>query len=236
MDVMRPLPRAVLLVHPGPYHPFQLGFTLVEVLVVVAILMALMMVGVPNLRSFLSDGQAQSYSESVAQGLQIARAQAIARGKHMVFRMNADNGWTAQCETMVDTGVAGVEDAPDDCIFSKTAVAGSITSPPSNMSAITFGASGLLSTSIFSTGIAPPSNYPLSILQAGSLATCALPCSVTFGGTGMVIPNAGSTPSLAQLNLVAPVSTVKSLRINIATAGQISQCDPNAAAGSKTAC
>lgn len=80
------------------------GFTLIEVLVVIAILAIFLAIGVPSLRSFLISLEIRGTAESILNGLQLARAEAIRRNTPIQFVLGTNgsaytNGWTVQTES-----------------------------------------------------------------------------------------------------------------------------------------
>lgn len=211
----------------------QKGFTLIEMVITVAIALVLLAIGVPGLKSWIDENKAAGYAESLAQGLQISRAQAISRGKAMIFTINNDQGWTSRCRTMIDIGTAGTEDNADDCIFAKTALGAKIL--PTNLSGanivIGFGQSA---TSIISSEIAPPTTYTTVHSTTGG-SVCALPCSITFNAMGMIIPNDDASASYGNTFLTNNQNAMRTAVI-VSGAGQIVRCNPDSPIGSQSSC
>lgn len=74
----------------GPV-PFRArGFTLVELLVAVSILLILVTIGVPNLRDFILDNQLTSQGNAMISALQVARSEAVKRKVDVVVCPSAD--------------------------------------------------------------------------------------------------------------------------------------------------
>ena len=78
----------------------QTGFTLIEMMVVVAVLAIVMSIALPNLRVMIANTQIRSVAESVRNGLQLARAEAVKRNESVRFTLNADNSWQLGCATV----------------------------------------------------------------------------------------------------------------------------------------
>jgi len=70
------------------------GFTLIEIMVGLAILSILLAIGVPNMRSWLSASKAVAASEFYAEGFRMARAEAVKRNAptRLVLTLNATSG------------------------------------------------------------------------------------------------------------------------------------------------
>ena len=67
--------------------PLQRGFTLVEVIIAIAVLGILLMVGVPSMSEWLQNSQIRTAAEIMAQGLQAARAEAVRRNTSVRFSL-----------------------------------------------------------------------------------------------------------------------------------------------------
>ena len=71
----------------------QLGITLVEVMVTVAVIALLLMVAVPNFRTFIQNTQIRTAADGVLNGLQAAKNEAIRRNASMQLRFTTGGGW-----------------------------------------------------------------------------------------------------------------------------------------------
>jgi type IV fimbrial biogenesis protein FimT len=80
----------------------QRGFSLVELCIGLAVLAILISLAVPGMRTWLQNSQLRTTAESIQNGLQLARSEAVRRNVFVTFTLNGA-GWTA---TWVDT--AGV--------------------------------------------------------------------------------------------------------------------------------
>ena len=79
----------------------QLGFTLIEMMVVVAILAIVASMALPSFRLMIANTQIRSVAESVRNGLQLARAEAVKRNESVIFTLNADRSWRLGCVTVI---------------------------------------------------------------------------------------------------------------------------------------
>lgn len=85
-----------------------LGFSLIELLIGIAIMAILVGLALPSFQSWLKNTQIRNAAESITNGLQRARAEAVARNSNVTFVLGADSSWTATAAdgTVVDTRLA----------------------------------------------------------------------------------------------------------------------------------
>lgn len=120
-----------------------MGFSLIELLIGVAILGLLMSFAAPNLRAWILNAQIRNAAESIVSGLQQARAEALARNTPVTFTLLPEVGSDRTSWTVNDLALA----PPDDQIASRSSKEGSDsvkrTVVPAGAFNITFDSAGM---------------------------------------------------------------------------------------------
>lgn len=127
-----------------PKHARRSGLTMIEAMVVLAILGILLAVATPGMRSFIGTMNSKSVAFDLVADLALARAEAIKRNRSVVVgAIGGDwsNGWTIRV-----TGDANALRARDALGSALTVSNGSITS-------VTFRANGRLSDDTIDTNL-----------------------------------------------------------------------------------
>lgn len=97
---------------PKTYSRCQ-GFNMVELAVVMGVIAIVSTVAFPSFMSMIGNAQIRSVGESIKNGLQLARSEAVTRNQQVRFKLNADNSWEVGCvNVMGDTDGDGVENCP----------------------------------------------------------------------------------------------------------------------------
>lgn len=84
----------------------QQGFNLVEMVVATAVLAILAAIALPSFTQMIQNGRIRTAAESIQNGLQVARAEAVKRNTSVKFQLNADSSWVA----------CVVANAADNCV------------------------------------------------------------------------------------------------------------------------
>lgn len=192
----------------------QRGFNLVEASVTLAVLALLTALMAPGVVEWLRSTQVRNVAESVQNGLQKARMEALKRNQVVTFWLvspspagRPDN--TCALASNSGSWVISLQDPSSLC-----ATAPSPTTAP--MIVETYGATG--------TGITVAA-------LASDGATAAT--SVSFNGVGQSVQT--GTP-LARIDLSHSLSGARRLRVAISTGGSVRMCDQDVASTDPRAC
>lgn len=116
------------------------GFTLIELMVTIAVLAILLFVALPNFAVWMQNTQIRTAGEAILNGMQLARAEAVRRNTNVELEMNAASGWTVRVPNppppvVVQSRVAGEGSA--------TAL---VTIAPAGAKTVTFNSFGSVAT------------------------------------------------------------------------------------------
>lgn len=70
------------------------GFTLVELMITITVLAVLTMAGLPTFMEMIQNMQLRTAAESILDGLQVARSEAIRRNAYTQFVLGTGTGWS----------------------------------------------------------------------------------------------------------------------------------------------
>jgi type IV fimbrial biogenesis protein FimT len=192
--------------------PTARGVTLIELAVVLAIVAILLSQAAPMFSAWTENVQIRTATESIQNGLQLARSEAIRRNRNVIFWLTSTANptaadWLVGCATPVGAGVQ--PEAAGDC-------------PGSNPTA---GVPTTYNWIQYQTAATQQTSAPqVAAVDAGNNATTV----VTFNSLGMVLPanlNGSPTP-IAKIDVTIPsLSAARPLRVTI-SGGQIRMCDP----------
>ena len=75
------------------------GFTLIELMIVVAILAIVATIALPSYKSYIENTKIRNGAESIQNGLQKARTEAVLKNASVIFTLGANSAWTVGCVT-----------------------------------------------------------------------------------------------------------------------------------------
>lgn len=78
----------------------QHGFTLIEMVVTVAVLVAVSTIAIPAFQTSIGNAQIRTVAESIRNGLQLARGEAIKRNVRIRFTLQSSSAWQIGCVTV----------------------------------------------------------------------------------------------------------------------------------------
>jgi type IV fimbrial biogenesis protein FimT len=187
------------------------GFTLIELAVVLAVVAILLSQAAPAFSAWTRNAQIRTATESIQNGLMLARSEAIRRNRSVEFWLTSTANplqadWLVGCANPVNSNGAGpVAEALGDCPGTRPGAA------PFNW---------------IQRQLAADQQTTLPQVAAvdanGNAATI-----VTFSSIGMVTVNADGSNPLAQIDVAIPAMTTgaRPLRV-LVSGGQVRMCDP----------
>lgn len=181
----------------------QEGVSLVELMVGLAILVILLSAGLPSFSLWIQNTQNRTAAESILNGLQLARTEAVRRNANVRFDLTDASGsiaWNVGC-------VASTTNCPA-AIQSRSRSDGTVNAR-----------AGVSTAAI-------PSPAPATQFGAAISAGAGLPAGVTFDGMGRV-PSANIGTDIARIDITnASTASARRLVVTIGAGGAIRMCDP----------
>ena len=198
----------------------RLGFTLVELVVSLALLAIFMAVAAPNFSDWLANTRIRTAASAIANGLQLAKAEAVSRNTLVRFQLTSTLTNSCAISTTGNNWVVNMINANTaaDSVAGRCATAFSDTVAPRILHS------------------RPAGDGSTGVQVNASVA------SLVFNGVGRLnpVPAADVTidvsPPSVSGSCVGNGGDITCLRILISTAGQIRLCNPNLAAGDPQAC
>lgn len=183
----------------------QEGVSLIELLITIAILGILTTIALPGYRVWIQNTQIRSAAESVLEGMQLARAEAVRR--NVTVRFQFVSNFTGGCALSSSSAswIVSLDDPVNKCDIAPSET---VTPRIFQSRAVTDGSH----------------NVVVSATGGGNPAT-----TVSFNGLGRVV--SVGTP-IEQVNVDVPTSVLtasesRDLRIVVTPGGQIRMCDPS---------
>jgi type IV fimbrial biogenesis protein FimT len=124
----------------------QTGFSLIEMMIAVAIIGILAAFAMPSYFDWIQNTRIRTAAESILNGIQKARSEALMRNTNVKFTLGDNSAWTVEC-----ANVAACADKPGGLLDERTSEEGSttdisITTIPAAGDSITFNNLGIKST------------------------------------------------------------------------------------------
>jgi type IV fimbrial biogenesis protein FimT len=94
------------------------GFSLIELMIGIAIMAIVVSLAMPSYSAWIQNTRIRTAAESIQNGLQVARAEAVRRNARVQFAFGVNSAWTVGCVTVVEPDCPAV-------IQSRTASEGS---------------------------------------------------------------------------------------------------------------
>jgi type IV fimbrial biogenesis protein FimT len=181
----------------------QGGVTLLELMLGIVLMALLLAMGVPSFSSWIRDTHNRTAAESVLNGLQLARNEAVRRNTVVRFSLTDQGGtvaWNVGCVAATSTCPATIQSRPAAEGSDQARIGVSTTAIP----------------------VPIPSGQFDTALTAGS----GLLSGVSFDGLGRVIAPATGT-NFTRADIVhATNSNARRYVVVVGTGGQVRMCDP----------
>ncbi|MES2536085.1 MAG: GspH/FimT family pseudopilin [Pseudomonadota bacterium] len=175
----------------------QHGVTLIELMIVIVVFSIVLALGMPSFSEWIQNAQIRTAAESVQNGLQLARNEAVRRNVNVRFDLTASDGtvaWTVGCVNTAQCPASLRQRAAEE--------------------------GGGLARAGVSTAT------PLPAFTTAIASTTGLPAGVTFNGLGAV-PSANAGTDITRIDITNSASaTARRLVIVVSNGGLIRMCDP----------
>lgn len=160
---------------------FASGFTLIELIVVVVLIAILSAIAVPSYNVWIQNQHIKTAAESVRDGIQRARAEAVARNTAVQFVLEAGAAWTVSVAGGDDIETRGAGESPGGL---------TVTAVPDGATTVTFGGVGVVVGNVDGSATLTQVDIDSTALTASE----SRELSVQIGSSGARVcnPNAGS--------------------------------------------
>ncbi len=196
----------------------QSGMTLIELMIGVAVVAVLLAMGSSSFFSWIQNSQIRTSAETIQNGLQVARAEAVRRNTNVRFHFT----------TSIDSSCA-VSTSGSSWVVTQAVVAGATSAPAG---ACDVAASDTVAPFIIQKRSGQEGSQN-AIIAAGQQM-------IEFNALGRASNLAAGSINIDITNTnggtCAPAGNMRCLRVTVAPGGQIRMCDPIVAAPDARAC
>jgi type IV fimbrial biogenesis protein FimT len=188
----------------------EAGFTLIEMVVSIAIFAILTAVGVPTMRTWIANTKVRAVTDALQNGLRLAQTESLRRSRQVVFSLTNSTTPTSIPLPAVANGIGwavytvpSMTDGSEAPLFIQSGVLASTSSNVTitGVAAVCFNSVGRLVT-----------NSSANITSITGGATCAQPTT-------------GTPP--VQIYNIAGGGANRPLQVNVGLGGRLHMCDPN---------
>ena len=201
----------------------QRGFTIIEVMISLAVLGVLISLGAPGFVEWLQNQQIRAAAEATLNGLQVARGEAVRRNTPVRFQLVSD--LTSSCVLSSDSPTTPVSVSWVVSLADPTGKCDTKADPddPANPQIVQSRTSAEGSPNARATSVFVPAPAPPAPMQAASI--------VTFAALGNVVANADGSKSINKIDMtnINVTGATRPLRIIINSGGSTRMCDPSLA-------
>lgn len=189
------------------------GFTLIELVVVLAIFGALMAIGVPQFGIWIQNSKIRTAGHAIQDGLQLARAEAVRRNTVIRFQLTTSIDSGCALSTVDVNWVVSLDDptgACDTSINDAFTISDAVNNPAPRVIQKRAASEG-------SSRVVANSNLTF----------------VAFNGLGRL---SGAAPTDLSIDVSPSTGTARDLRVTVTAGGQIRMCDPALPTGDPQRC
>ena len=122
------------------------GFSLVELMIGLAIAAILVILAMPSYSVWIADAQIRNAAESIADGLRFAQGQAVARNSTIEFVLDPTTGTGGWAVRQIDRTTCAVVDTPQVATFQEGANLTTLTALPAGATTVQFSSLGVIAT------------------------------------------------------------------------------------------
>jgi type IV fimbrial biogenesis protein FimT len=178
----------------------QRGFTVIEVVIVVAVIGFLLAAAAPSASAWIRNSRIRTAAESIAVGLQQARNEAVRRNQPVSFFLVSDTDPTAMSNS---------------CALSATS-SGWVVALASPAAKCATDRDAFIA-------LRPPGNTASGLSVAAEDSSAAAATTVTFNGYGQV----SNAVPISCIRITSPIdASARALNIAVNSGGQVRMCDP----------